>query len=279
MDEKCIRLEGKLAGETSLILVGVHGNESCGVEAVEKILPNLTVERGTVFIAYGNPRAIERNVRFTEANLNRMFKPDAQLTEAEQGSYEYERARYLKTLMQQAEKLLDVHASFVPDSKPFIICEKNAYQLASQLPFETVVSGFDHVEPGGTDYYMNAIGKEGISVECGYLADPASTERAGDVIMKFLQVRGHVREGLAQYDSVLQSYFRMHTLYLTKTDNFTLARPFADFDIIHKGELIGTDGTEAIVAEAESIILFARNPGQAGDEAFLQGEKKTAEHN
>ncbi len=38
MFEQIIELNGKEKGPTNMILVGVHGNEKCGVEALEKIL-------------------------------------------------------------------------------------------------------------------------------------------------------------------------------------------------------------------------------------------------
>jgi len=276
MNETYTRLEGKDVGETSLILVGVHGDERCGIEAIEKLLPNLEIMCGTVLVEYGNPRAIGQKKRFTESNLNRMFKDDATLTSKEKSSYEYKRAQYLKTLLQQADVLLDVHASFTLASKAFLICEANAYHLAAKLPFDTVVSGFDDVEPGGTDYYMNFIGKVGISAECGSLEDPAATERAADVIVNFLRARGHIPEALKLPD-LSQSYIRMHTLYLTETSEFELSRPFADFDSISKGEIIGIDGVQTIRADDDCIILFARNPNEAGGEAFLLGKRKTAE--
>lgn len=263
-----------MPGETSLILVGVHGDERCGIEALKKILPNWKIEYGTVLIEFGNPHAIDANVRYTEANLNRMFKSDELLADREKESYEYQRAQYLKTLMQKAEVLLDVHASFTPESQPFVICESNALSIVSRLPFDTVVSGFDAVEPGGTDYYMNSIGKIGIAIECGYLGDPASTDRAIEAILGFLRARGHVSGDMAQ---VQQSHIRLHQLYLTETDNFKLSRPFADFEQVAEGEIIGRDGDKGIAAIANSVILFARDRAAVGEEAFLLGSKTTVE--
>lgn len=276
MDDYSIRLQGNEPGESSLILVGVHGDERCGVEAIQRLLPDLVIERGTVCIEYGNPRALEQSKRFTEANLNRMFKPDSQLNSQEKSSYEYQRAQYLKRLMDKAGALLDVHASFTPESRPFLICEPNGFDLAAHLPFNTVVTGFDAVEPGGTDHYMNARGKIGISVECGYLGDPRSVDVATDAIRAFLRARGHLSSGI-ELPLISQSRIGMYMLYLTKTDAFQLARPFADFETVSPQEVIGIDGETEIRASKESVILFARNQNEAGTEAFLLGEKRTAE--
>ena len=88
MFEEITQLAGKEKGSTSIILAGIHGDEKCGVEALRKILPNLEIERGRILFGYGNPRAIEAHQRFTEANLNRMFRSDDVLSKNEKRSYE-----------------------------------------------------------------------------------------------------------------------------------------------------------------------------------------------
>lgn len=264
MREEVVVLRGAKTGPTSIVLGGVHGDETCGVNALTTLLPTLSIERGTVYVAYGNPRAIALNKRFTETNLNRMFKND--VSNADKTSYEYDRAKFLKTYLNKAGALLDVHASFTPESTRFAICEPNARGIVEYLPVDLVVSGFDAIEPGGTDYYMNKIGKIGICVECGYLGDPDSNRIATESIVQFLIARGHIN-GVPMRRS--QSSVRIHSLYLSKTD-FTLVKSFKDFEKIAKDELIGFDGTKEIRAPEDSVILFARNVS-ANDEAFLLG--------
>lgn len=269
--KEVIEINGIEPGPTSMILVGVHGNERCGVEAIEQLLPTLTIEKGKVIIAYGNPRAIEQDVRFTETNLNRMFKSDDQLTDGEKNSYEYNRAQFLKQYLDQADVLLDVHASFTLVSKRFVIGEPNSKNITQYLPVDTVVYGFDAIQPGGTDYYMNTIGKIGICIECGYLGDPASTEVAKESILAFLQSMGHM-EGRNEIQQ--QQIIQITTMYMTKTDNFILKKEFDDFEEVKEGEVIGIDGVEEIKAEYDGIILFARNRKKRGEEGFLLGTKK-----
>ncbi len=266
--QEVITLEGKSPGNTSIILGGVHGNEVCGVEALNQLLPNLQIESGKVFFAYANPPAIEKKVRYTEANLNRMFVDPEKLTEEEKSSYEFSRAEFLKEYLSQADALLDVHASSNPKSKPFMICEPNSYDIIKALPIETVVHGFDEVEPGGTDYFMNKIGKVGICVECGFLEDPQSTVRAVDSIMAFLKQRGHI-PGVAV--TTKKSYIHMYKLYKSQTEEFRLVKPFEDFEKMQAGDLIGQDDGEVVYCERNGIILFAKNSTYKGQEVFLLG--------
>ena len=271
MNKNFIELNGVEKGATSVILIGVHGNEKCGIIAMEKILPTLKINKGRVLIGYGNPRAIDQDVRYTEANLNRMFKPDGILSEKEKSSYEYKRAQFIKKYLDQVDALLDVHASSSRTSRPFIICEDNAKKIVKYLPLNLIVSGFDEFEPGGTDYYMNSIGKIGICVECGYLGNSTSVQIAKQSILSFLAVQGHIKKDLKILE---KSLIKIYNLYKTKTNKFLLTREFNDFENISKNQVIGIDGGDEVIALKDSVVLFARNRNIIGEEAFLLGEYK-----
>lgn len=203
-----------------------------------------------------------------------MFKKDDLLSKKERESYEYSRAQFLKTYLNQAEALLDIHASNTPDSKPFVISEENGREITKYLPASIVVSGFDQVQPGGADYYMNSIGKVGITLECGFFNDPQSTEVAREGVFSFLKARGHISNDLNPTSA--QSHIYTYFLYVTKTDKFTLSKPFGDFEEVIKGQVIGLDGDKEARADRNGVILFARNRTSVGEEAFLLGEKETA---
>jgi succinylglutamate desuccinylase len=266
MENGIVEIIGETEGNTSIILAGVHGNEVSGIKAFEQIIPTITIARGRVIFALGNLKAIKQNVRFTEANLNRLFKDNP--SDVEKESYEYRRAQELKNYLDQSGALLDIHASNTPNSKPFIICENNADQIVQYLPTETIVHGFDQLEPGGTDYYMNKKGKIGIALECGYINDPKSVDVAVKNIVSFLSAAGHTDDAAKKSN---HSYIQMERIYLSKTNKFILERPFDDFEIINKEQKIGLDGKEQIIAEEESVILFARNRDKIGEECFLMG--------
>ena len=271
MYEKVIVLEGNKPGPTSMILVGVHGNEICGISAIKKILPTLKIDSGKLFIAYGNPKAIRKNVRYTESNLNRMFKPNSTYSKKVKYNYEFNRAQFLKKYLNKSDVLLDIHASFTPKSKKFVICENNAYQIAKYLPFDTIVSGFDYVQPGGTDYYMNRIGKIGICIECGYLKDKNAESVAFKSIYSFLSIVGNINDMNKIYK---KSCINIYNQYLAITDDLRLSKKFRDFEKIKTNQVIGIDGKNKIVALKKSIILFATDTKKIGDESFLLGEYK-----
>ena len=66
----------------------------------------------------------------------------------------------------------------------------------------------------------------------------------------------------------------MFKKYFAKTDTFTLSKPFENFEVVEKDQLIGIDGQERINSPKRSLILFAHNGTKIGDEVFLLGEEK-----
>jgi hypothetical protein len=125
-----------------LILVGVHGNEYCGVHAVREILGRFCLFHGmnritksdlqddsywddeplsalfdllTIEFVVGNPQACQNSVRFLKKNLNRMFDMPILLDEDQRSikeGYEYElqRARVVMESIRQADFVLDIHS-------------------------------------------------------------------------------------------------------------------------------------------------------------------------
>ncbi len=262
-------LEGAEPGKNLVIMAGVHGNEPCGVNAFERLLPELVISRGRVTFVLGNPRAIERNVRFTEANLNRLFRPDNELPEAAKATYEYRRSRELLPLLEAADAVLDVHSSGTEDTLPFAICSARSLGTAQQLGFPIVSYGWDAIEPGGTDDYAERFGAEGICIECGYHEDPLTVDRAIDAIRRFLAIQGAYE--LPTSDARLpMKTVRVESIYKT-TIGFAPTKVFNDFEPVMKGLCIGMDGSVRIKAPDDGLVVFVRERSGPNEEAFIFG--------
>ena len=269
--EDIFKISSKNKGPKICILGGVHGNESCGVEAIKGILnnPKFSINCGEITFIYANRSAIDKNVRFVEENLNRCFLKNKVKT----NSYEENLAEDLKKLLDDCDVCLDLHASFSKESEPFIICEKNAYYYIKNFSIKKVCSSFDEYEPGGTDYYMNLIGKVGICVECGYLGDINSKMVSIQCIYSLLNILDMVKFKGREYK---KEYLTLNKLYLAKNE-FKLNKEFRDFEFLEKGELIGEDGNNRIRTEENGFILFAKDVknNDVDKEAFLFGKKLT----
>lgn len=107
------------AGPRVIVLGAVHGNETCGPRAIERVLAEFEAEtlnllRGNItFVPITNPKAYERGLREGERNLNRNFGP-----KTEPQDFEDRIANALCPLLAQHDVLIDLH-SFQSPGQPF----------------------------------------------------------------------------------------------------------------------------------------------------------------
>jgi succinylglutamate desuccinylase len=267
---------GANPGRTFSIIAGIHGDEPCGIRAFEELLPSLEIETGTVHFIYGNPEAIARNVRQTEINLNRAFRPEDTLTESEKGSYERKRALEIMKYLDESDAMLDIHSSGTKGSMPFIICEPHSFPVAEKLPFALRSYGWDNIHSGSTDYYMNKAQKMGVCVECGYHDDVSAVEKAKESIVAFLRIFGAISGDMpasatnAPANLPPQKTIKAKSTYRTKAD-FSPTEDFADFQKITRGQVVGFDGEHKVIFDADGYIIFCRKRDSAFEEAFVVG--------
>lgn len=254
-----------IPGPTVLVLGGVHGDERGGIKLVRDLLSGKNIPaitKGKLIAALGNLAAIAADKRCLEHNMNRAFinAPDIACA-----CVECSRAKELTTLLDEADILLDLHASFTPGTQPFLICERNALPYVGAMDMPNVCFGFDAVQPGGTDYYANRIGKVGICVECGYLSEKAGVSIASNALASLLATMDMV--GMPK-PMVEKRCFQATCQYVSK-ENFTLRKPFEDFEAVKKGDVIGRDGHAEIRAPENGYVLFACNQREPRKESFV----------
>lgn len=107
---------------TRLIVTGaVHGNETCGTRAIERVIDELArgelrIVRGQVtFVPVCNPLAYSKGRRIGDRNLNRRLQPTAMPVE-----YEDHVANVLCPWLAEHDALLDLH-SFRSPGQPFVL--------------------------------------------------------------------------------------------------------------------------------------------------------------
>jgi len=112
MHFKSIQLTGKLPGPKIIITGAVHGNETCGSVAINRVLDDVDAQRlkivaGCVtFVPITNPLAYAKNERTGDRNLNRNLYPIASPVD-----FEDHVANWLCPLMAQHDALLDLHST------------------------------------------------------------------------------------------------------------------------------------------------------------------------
>ncbi len=112
---------GLAPGPRLLVLGAVHGNETCGTQAITQLLHDidngaLALERGTLtFVPVTNPLAYQLKQRTGDRNLNRNMAPSAIAQD-----FEDRIANLLCPLLDAHDVLLDLH-SFHTGGAPFVM--------------------------------------------------------------------------------------------------------------------------------------------------------------
>lgn len=208
-----------------LVLVGIHGNEPCGVEAARLILQRHCLlfrtvgsagdsgllatkaeleddsnwnfplsrlfEEMTIEFIVGNPKAVAANQRFLQRNLNRLLDVHTLCDEkaVKGGEYEIQRARVLYEAIRHSDAVLDIH-SVSSDSDPFAIPASTdaSEAIAPHLPVSYIVQSLAHsTAEGGTSMDCALMHDvPAVCVECGQHNHEDIVARAADVISAFL---------------------------------------------------------------------------------------------
>ena len=271
MDKIIVReYDSGVSGPHVAVLGGVHGNERVGIEAVRHYqglisAGDFRLDSGRVSFVLANPRAIAEDVRYCDENLNRLNIPGY----TPLGSYEAGLASQLRKKLDEADICLDLHSSTIEDMPPFVVCENNARELLPYLSPRVICSGFDEHEPGGTDFYMNQIGKVGICVETGYARAMEDVPKVVGMVDNLLRGLRMVPGEAVRYDGKVN--YEVFKCYVPQGD-FVLDRSFSSFELLGFGTKIGEDGGKVINAERDCRIIFSRSVDKKkmpNKEAFL----------
>jgi uncharacterized protein len=255
------------------------------------------------FVPITNPKAYAQNTRNGDRNLNRRLRPTDEPKE-----FEDHIANWLCPLLGEHEVLLDLH-SFQANGKPFVMVgpenNSNALEpfkfaseelaLAKRLGVTRAVDGWlatyatgverrratrpaemdsNDLDPQygvGTTEYMRSVGGWSLTLECGQHSDPGAPDVAYRAIRSTLSHLDLVEstaiadaptpqsmEGLRLYDVIDKAHV---------DDAF--AKPWQSFDVLAKGELIGTRASgENVFAPDDGWIVFPNAVAAAGSEWF-----------
>lgn len=265
---KVVSKTGEMPGMTAVILSGVHGNEFCGVRAFDNVIPKLKIKSGRVIFIYSNLNAIELNKRCIDRDLNRCFFEEQ--PEKIECTLEGRTAKEIIPFLDEADVLLDIHASNTPNSQPFVICDKIDFRDSKMFSLGLSVCGFKELESGTSGSYMANQKKKWFAVECGYAKDELSQNIAERAIIDFLVHFGFV-DG-ERKPEVKHDFVRLNGLYKNKFGPFRTAQDFKDFQKIKKRTLVGFDGDEEVCIDKGNLILFVRNRDNLNEECFLTAE-------
>jgi predicted deacylase len=290
------------SGPRLIVLGAVHGNETCGTRAIERVLAEL--DSGALAIARGlltlvpvtNPLAYAKGQRRGERNLNRGLQPTDSPAE-----YEDHIANQLCPWLAAHDVLLDLH-SFASPGRPFVMrgpadndgmLEPFAHaaaegRFAAHLGPTRIVEGWmaayaqgaarrrergltDDADPSygiGTTEYMRAQGGYGVTLECGQHADPAAPDVGYRAIRQAIALLGLTETALAPPPAEFER-LRLTEVVDREHAADRFVRPWRSFDAVCAGEHVGErhDGAP-VIANANGHIVFPDVNALPGHEWF-----------
>jgi predicted deacylase len=276
------RFDSGKPGPHVLINALTHGNEFCGMVAATHLLDTgVRPKTGTLTVSFSNVEAYETfdkakpfDSRLLVHNFNRIWSKE--WLDGPLDSPELRRARLMRPFFAAADHILDIHFT-TQDVAPFWVYPgfgRNA-QVALALGGLPGRPSIHMVMPegmtSGTPVIQHGLhGLPGPSsrgqgaamvVECGQHFKQASSDTATRVSLDFLAHFGLIDAPPAD-PAVRQPQRRLELVHthVIQTTDFALVRPLVGFEVFSKGELIATDGPQAVYAPCDgcTVLMPAR---------------------
>lgn len=263
-----------------LILAAVHGNETAGTKACNRLMAELnsgmvTLKKGFLTIVpVCNPEAYRKDVRCVEENLNRVmtFHENPQ-------TYEQRLANEICPLIKRNRVTLDLHSTHCPGDVPFAFCDypdKYNQTLINALDVEYVLEGWpeiygkqQQITDYSTEHCAHAYGKTATTLECGYHKAPEAAELAYRAIAGTLAAFGMIDGELPL--SRRKQRIRMDSFVIKEREG-KLCRAYKHLDKISKGERLAVyDDGEALYAPDDGYILLPNLEADLGTEWYYLG--------
>jgi len=282
-----VRFAGEQPGAKLLVLGAIHGNETCGPQAITRAIADcragrIVIRHGSVtFVPIVNLKAWRQGTREGDRNLNRDLRERDQPS-----SHEDKVANILCPLLREHDVLLDIH-SFRSAGEPFVFVGPNDNDgklepfafagqegaLARHLGPPRIIHGWldtyaraaserqrrggngDPREGIGTTEYIRAHGGYGVTLECGQHEDPDAPQVAFAAIVNTLSHLGLIdapKPALSVTDGI-----EVVDVVLCLDEGDRLEGAWKTGDPVKSGQLIARRASgEVLVAPRDGFVIF-----------------------
>lgn len=288
-------------GPTLIIVGGVHGNEPAGVLAAKNVLSHLTAFRtkmkGRVIFLAGNTRALVRDARYINEDLNRHWNNANVYANSPDSIYfgvsneDTEQNELLKIFQEIFSNVkdevyvLDLHSTSA-DGVPFVTLGDTLRNRAFAKNFPTtIVLGIEEQLEGTMLEYLNNLGAVTLGFEGGQHQAAVTVENHEAVIWIALTATGCLSEGciphFERYKETLKQisggtrFVEVRYRHaLQSVDEFRMHSGYKNFQPIKRGEILAYDKKGKVRAKEAGLILMPLYQPQGDDGFFLVREVK-----
>ena len=278
-------------GPTLVFFAGIHGNEPAGIFALKEAFKNLNTTnfKGSVYAFSGNLKALQKNQRFLDEDLNRMWtKPQLQALNikpqlnAEQGEQQ-EILKLLEDIINQHSGpfyFIDLHTTS-SKTLPFItINDAIINRKFSQLFPVPIVLGIEEYLNGPLLSYINQLGYVSLGFESGQHDDKQAIKNAIAFIKLSLVFSGILDEEvlpdykpqmeqlLSQTKHIIDVFEVVYLHHIKKDEVFKMKPGFKSFQSIKKKTPLATSNHQMVTSKYNARLFMPLYQTQ-GEEGFF----------
>jgi succinylglutamate desuccinylase len=293
-------ISGDKEGPLVILVAGIHGNETVGIEAAKDIFRKLRDHKvhlkGRLIGILGNIQAIIENKRYLSYDLNRAWKEDyIELVSEKSDHFAHPEDKELKELhftidalvasdLHEEKILVDLHATSSDNGNFIIVPGAEAdHDIVKALHLPVVIDMERYLEGTLLNYYIDH-GVVSFAFEGGLIGSKEAVELHESGIWEILDTAGmishHDHEEVDHYEKKLRSIsdklpakvkaFYRHWVDLE--DEFVMKPGFTNFQKIDKGQLLARDKFGPIFAPAGGMIFMPLYQDSGNDGFFLVDE-------
>ncbi|MEX0770861.1 MAG: succinylglutamate desuccinylase/aspartoacylase family protein [Balneolaceae bacterium] len=291
------RFDGKEPGLVLVIFVGIHGNETAGIEAVKNIAGKFKAKDcrfgGAVYAVTGNIEALRQGTRYVDQDLNRLWEVDydeysINPVQTDSISEMGEIQSIEQTLTSIKKKydhpgqdfvFVDIHTTS-SDSCAFIPFNDTLgnRELARLFPVPQIL-GIEEFIYGTLLSYINNHGFAAIGFEAGAHSDSESVKRSEAFLwlaMHHCRLLELTTDEIAKYEYILRKnvtisdtyYEIIHRHYVKNPARFRMKCGFHNFDEVRKDQPLAYEDEQLIRAPANGRIFMPLYQ-EAGRDGFF----------
>ncbi len=289
---------GDPEGVTVLVVGSIHGNEPSGLIAMRKIAVELrkleSRIRGRVFLVAGNTRALQRDIRYVDDDLNRHWtteivdrnSPGAIQNNGSVEDVEQREMLELFTRIFSTAKnevyALDLHSTSA-ESTPFAMIGDTLRnrEFARRFP-ATILLGIEEQLNSTILEYINNLGAVTLGFEAGEHKQKTAVDNQEALLWLSLYHSGCLGSedvDVARHErTLIEAMGRAriieirHRHAISPGDEFEMKPGYENFQPVTKGEVLARDHHGEVRARESGLILMPLYQ-KLGDDGFFLGRE------
>ncbi len=286
----------KSVGPKLLVMGGMHGNEHSGPQAMQRVAEKLRDRsaqiRGSIYFILGNLEALQRNERFVDVDLNRIWRDDLIREASNAKQYDFKELAEIHALIEKICRgnykdciLLDLH-TFSADSGLFCIPAENppSEKLARSFGVPYIEKLARSLPETALNYYGEK-GMTSVVFEGGKHNTAEATDNLERAIWITLEQTGIIRAGDFPFVGQMKKYLekishdlphRLEMVYRHKLEDYhhyRMNEGYYNFKSVRQGEPVARQNGREVVSPYGGFMLMPLYQAKGSDGFFIVQER------